>query len=267
MESIRIMITKRRPRKLFTLLLLYGMIGCLSFAGISNRATAESQIDPSVEFVEFWSDSESVFLFYPNLIKQVFLSIVDLKGNQRIAIKHINNEVLACTTGSNTFSACRLDQLKLIRRQKKMTRSIAVPANITRISGRPDKKDKNQYVLTIRWQPILFQPPIISVKDFYAYLGAAYDSKYYSLKKGLDQIQINPVFENKVSVVTSKARATNLLNLYRTPPVDFKDTFLFQVDAAHMRQIHHTANFDLHLKAVKVKINHLMFKTTKELLL
>ncbi len=87
------------------------------------------------------------------------------------------------------------------------------------------------------------------------------------MKKGLDQIQINTVFENKVSVITSKARAINLLNLYRTPPVDFKDTFLFQVDAAHMRRIYDTANFDLHLKAVKVKINHLMFQPTRELLL
>ncbi len=261
------MITKRRQKHLIKLLLFCGIVGCLSLTGISNRVTAESHIDPSVEFVEFWSDYESVFLYYPNLVKQIFLNIVDLKGNQRTATKHIKNEILSCEVGSNTLSECRLDQLKLIRRQKKISRNISVPVNITSISGRPYKKNKKKYVLTIRWQPILFQPPTISTKQFYSYLGAAHDSKYYSLKKGLDRIQINPVFENKVSVITSKARAINLLKLYRTPPADFKDAFLFRVDAAHMRQIYDTANFDLHLKTVKVKINHLMFQPTKELLL
>ena len=261
------MTTKRRQKHSLQLLLFCGIVACLSLAGISNRAAAESQIDPSVEFVEFWSDYESVFLFHPNLVKQVFLGIVDLKGNRRTATKHIKKEVLTCAVGSSTLSECRLDQLKLIRRQNKMSRSISVPVDITSISGRPYKKSKSRYVLTIRWQPILFQPPTISVRQFFTYLGAAHDSKYYRLKKGLDRIQINTVFENKVSVITSKARAINLLNLYRTPPADFKDTFLFQVDTAQMRQIYDTANFDLHLKAVKVKINHLTFQPTKELLL
>ncbi|MBT6499754.1 MAG: hypothetical protein HOK67_07605, partial [Deltaproteobacteria bacterium] len=159
------------------------------------------------------------------------------------------------------------DQLKLIRRQQKISNKITVPVNITSISGKPYKKSKSRYVLTIRWQPILFHPPVISVKNFCRYLGSANESKYYKVKKGLDQIQINPVFENKVSVITSKSRALNLLNLYRNPPADYKDTFLFQVDVAHMKQITNTAIFDLYLKATRVKINYLMFQTTKELLL
>lgn len=255
---------KFRPYRQF---LVCGIISCLLLTGLSTRTTAQSHIDPGVEFVEFWSDYESVFLFYPHLVEQIFLGIVDLKGNRKIAYRHIKNEVLSCKTGLVTLSECRLDQLKLNRKKEGFSSIFRAPANITHISGQPSQKDKNRYILTVRWQPVMFQPPLISVKKFFHYLGAADDSKYYTVKKKLDWIQINSHFENRVSLLTSKATAINLLNLYREPPTDFKDEFLFKVDMTDIKRVYNTANIDLHLKAVKVKLNHQIYLTTKELLL
>lgn len=226
---------------------------------------AQNRIDSKAEFVEFWSDHESIFLYHPNLVKQIFLGIIDLRGNHRTALRYINTEILSCSRGAETLSECRLDQLKLQRKAHKISRYISVPVNISGITGRRLKKDKHKYLMTIRWQPIMIKPPVIPVEDFYHYLGAAEESKYYRSKPRIYEIQINPQFEDTVTVITSKARARNLINLYRQPPADLKDTFIFRADSSSMRPNGITANFDLYMKAVKVKINHQIYRTTREL--
>ncbi|MFH2131386.1 MAG: hypothetical protein ABIK68_13505 [bacterium] len=259
--------TKVQPH-LFRLLLIGTFLGCLTFTGnYPLRAAAQPPIHPDVEFVEFWSNYESVFLFHPQLVQQIFLGIVDLKGNRQVATSHVIKEVLACTFGSNSLSESRLDQLKLAYRKQQVSSNYTVAVNITEMTGHPLKSDKNQYVLTIRWQPVVFEPPVLSVEAFYRYLGVASQSEYYSGKKGVDRIQINPLFQSRVSVRTSKATAINLLKIYRNPPTDYKDAFIFQLDKTEMNQVYNSANFDLHFKAVKVKINHSLFEPTKELML
>ncbi len=261
------MVSKRANKNLFKWLFPL-MICCCLVLIISRPSNSKAQpdINPNIAFVEFWSDYQSIFLYHPNLVKQVFMGIVDLKGNRRVARKYIKTEILSCKNGSGSLSECRLDQLKIERRKRKTSRYITVPVNITSIYGHPFKKDKSRYVLTISWQPEMLQPPVISIAEFYSYLGVANESKYYSGKKGLERIQINALFEDQVTIVTSKARAKNMLNLYHNPPSDLKDAFVFRVDAANVERYGSTANVDLQLKAVKVKINHLMYKTTKELL-
>jgi len=261
------MISERRNFHPYRRLIFYGIISCLLFTVLNTNISAQSHIDPDFTFIEFWSDYESVFLFYPQLVEEVFLNIIDLKGNQKVARKHIADEVLACKFGYTTLSECRLDQLKLNRKKEGFSNIYSIPANITHISAQPSQKDKNQYILSVDWLPVMFQPPVVSVKKFFHYLGAADNSKYYTLKQGLNSIQINSLFENRVSVITSKATAINLLKLYRDPPSDLKDEFMFEADMTDIKRVYDTANVDFHLKAVKIKLNHQVFLTTKELLL
>jgi len=261
------MISTRRKDNRFRWL-LFSVLGiCLLLMAITRQQVqAQPDIHPQAAFIEFWSDYESVFLFHPHLVKQIFFDIVDLKGNRRSSRKKINKEVLACTTGKGSLSECRLDQLKSERKKQKFSRTVTVHVNVTSIKGQPFKRDKSRYLLTIRWQPTMVQPPVMSVGDFFRYLGVASESKQYQAKKNLDHIQINTLFDDRVTIVTSKARAMNLLKLYRKPPGDFKDTFMFKANEINMKKVGRTANFNLHLKAVKVKINHLTFQTTKELI-
>ncbi len=249
---------------------LLSVVGCcllLTTTFTWRQVQAQPDIHPQAAFVEFWSDYESVFLFHPQLVKQIFLDIVNLKGNRRSALNSINKEVLSCTTGNKgALSKCRLDQLTLEWKKQKLSRTVAVHVNVTSIEGQPFKNDKSSYLLTIRWQPTMFQPPVMTVSEFFLYLGVASESKLYQAKKNLDHIQINPLFDDRVTIVTSKAKAMNILKLYRNPPVDFKDTFIFQANDINMKRVGRTANFNLHLKAVKITINHLMFQTTKELI-
>ena len=248
-------------------LLTLAVVGCLMLSAIGFReSVAQPDIDPNVAFVEFWSDYESIFLFHPHLVNQIFRGIVELKGNQRTASKYIRSEILSCASGSTALSECRMDQLNLERKKRRMSRYTIIPVNITSISSHRFKKDRSRLVLTVRWQPVMVKPPVMPVDDFYRYLGVADESKYYRGKKGLENIQINPLFEESVTVVTTRARAENILTLYNNPPADLKDSFVFRVDTVNMEQNGRTVNVDLNLKAVKVKINHLMFKTTKELL-
>ncbi len=263
------MISTRRKNNPFRWFLL-SLVGCclllLTTTITRQQVQAQPDIHPQAAFVEFWSDYESIFLFHPHLVKQIFFDLVNLKGNRRSALSLINKKVLSCTTGTGALSECRLDQLKLERKKLKFSRTVAVYANVTSIRGQPFKKDKSRYLLTIRWQPTMVQPPVMSVGEFFHYLGVASESKRYQAKKNLDHIQINPLFDDRVTIVTSKARAMNLLKLYRNPPSDFKDTFIFRASDINMKKVGRTANFNLHLKAVKVKINHLTFQTTKELI-
>lgn len=258
--------TKDNMRLSWSLLLVVILGSFLLTAAGPGSATAQSGIDPRVEFVEYWGDYKSVFLFHPPLVKQIFMSIVDLKGNRRIALKHINNEILSCKSGIAALSECRMDQLKLERRNMGISRYILVPINITSVTGHRFKKNKQKYVLTIKWKPLMIQPPALSVDDFFQYLGTADESRYYTAKKRLDQIQINPLFQDRVTIVTSRSRARNILRLYQTPPTDLKDALVFRVETAARVPNGSTASFDLHMKAVQVKINHQKFQTTKELL-
>lgn len=227
---------------------------------------AQPPIDPRVEFIEFWSDDRSIFLYHPPLLQQVLLGIVDLKGNHRSARRHINSEVLSCKKGAAALSECRMDQLNLERNKKGIARTISVPVNVSSISGHPLKTDQSQYVLTVSWQPPIVPPPVIPIEAFNDYLGIASESRYFKIKENLDHIQINPLFQDRVTIITKKRRAQNILTLYRTPPEDLRDAFIYRVDSVMMKPDGRTAHFDLYLKAVKIEINHLTFQTTKELL-
>ncbi|MCP4751766.1 MAG: hypothetical protein GY866_12790 [Proteobacteria bacterium] len=271
--------------------ILLGVLAVFFIMGNSHSLLAAKRRAVSdMEYPIFWSDYRNTFLYQPVLVKKVFWGIIDLKGNERIARKFIDDEVLGCRTGALVKSGCRIDQLRLDRKKKGISKYFNVPVNFTHVSKRRFRKDKRKSLLTLIWNPALIQPPILTVDAFFNYINAASSSKYYKVKKGLELIQLNSVFENKVEIVVDAVIAKNLIDLYCRPPTDirnratkrrkretpfhfncrpptdFRDSLTFHLDSSRMGRRLKTADLDLQMKAVKVMINHQVFEIPKDAL-
>jgi hypothetical protein len=222
----------------------------------------QSQARPAfkIEFSKFFSDHENILLYRPELIKEIFISIVDLKGNQAQSKKMIYSQVLACNADAGIAQGCRIDQLRLERKKIKMPKLVVIPVNFTRISARIFNKRKKR--LTINWNPELIHPPSITIEAFLDYVRAARESKFYSIRDDIVNLQINTLLQRKIDFVVENELAGNLLQIYKSPPSDFQDSITFAFDFMTTSKRFATHDCFLQFKAVSIKINQQTFKTT-----
>lgn len=216
------------------------------------------------EYTNFWSDYENVFVYRPSLVKQTFYNIISLKGKSTVARNHINSEILGCKPDSPTHSICRIDKLIRLKKKWQVKRYFEIPVNYSIVSIRKYFADKQKRILTISWQPALFQPPNIEVEKFLEYVGAAKDSPYYTVIPELKRIQYNPIFQKKVEIVVSTVIANNIFSLYQTPLTDYRDSLTFYLDSSSTDFRYQTRYINLNLKIKHLKINHQVFKVLKD---
>jgi hypothetical protein len=216
------------------------------------------------EYVNFWSDYKNIFLFQPKLVKTVFNEIIDLKSNNKAVRRLINYEVLGCQSEVSYNAGCRIDQLKLQRKKSKLSSRYTIPANFTGISFRPYKNQKTRSLVMLSWRPALFRPPLIEVDTFLDYINAARNSKIYTLKSGLEWVQIVPDFQKRIEIVVDRVMANNLMKIYQHPHNDFRDSIIFMLDSTHSARENGLSSTTLYLKAVSVKINHRIYRVQKD---
>jgi hypothetical protein len=207
------------------------------------------------EYDVFWRELENIFIYRPTLIRDIFYGVVDLKDDRTVAKSYIDFEVLGCPVNTETIPGCRIDRLRLERNRQKLTESFTIPVVFSEVTDRPYGGDPSKRIVTLRWSPILFQPPLVTTKRFFDYIGAAENSKYYQVQPELNRIQIVPRFQTVIELTMSIAAADNLMTLYRDPPRDFRDTLTFTPNVVRQHNERDLAVFGLEMKCVTVRIN------------
>jgi len=240
------------------------LIALLMVTFSSVQLSADDKEKTNQDYVTFWSDYKNILLFRPNLVKTVFTQIIDLKGNTRTARRIINYEVLGCRTEVSFNAGCRIDQLMLLKKNRNIPNQYTIPANFIGFSLHPYKFSKSKFVIRLSWRPALFKPPLIAVDEFLDYVNAARNSKIYGLKPGLERIQLIPNFQKHIEIVVNKVMAKNLMKLYEKPHLDLKDSITFVLDSTHNTRHYDISSFTLDLNAVKVKVNHQIYRVQKD---
>ncbi len=222
-----------------------------------SRAANEYRI----EYTKFFAEYENIFLFRPNLVRDVFFSIVELKGNQKTARKVINSQVLGCHTNTSINQGCRIDQLRLERKKLGIPNYVTIPVNFMRVSTRVFNKRKKR--MTLQWNPEILQPPTISVDEFLSYVTAARESRHYKVDPNIIEFQFNTLLERKIDIIVENELAANLLDLYQSPPADKQDAITFAFDFVSTSERFGTRDINIQLRAVAIRINQQRFKTVQ----
>ncbi|MBU2515092.1 hypothetical protein KJ966_27545 [bacterium] len=247
--------------KLKTVKNTFGFIAL--FLIMLHVSTIQSKADGFLlrDYNTYFSEFDNILLYKPGFIKDIFHGLIDLKGNATNSKNHINFEVLGCFPDSRIDQACRIDQLTRKRRTLGIRSTFEIPLDFTHISARNYNKQKK--IVSIKWKPDLITPPHMSVKDFLTYLNAAEDSKYYSLKKGIDRIQLNAVFDREANIIIENSFSDNLLKLYQLPKTDKRDSLIFAFDYIVPSIRNNTVHFFIHFKVNTVIINHQTFTASE----
>jgi hypothetical protein len=157
--------------------------------------------------------------------------------------------------------------LRLERQRRQLSESFTIPVNFSEISVREHGGDRRKRIVTLRWSPVLFPPPLITITDFFHYIGAAENSRYYQAYPDLNRIQIVPSFQSVIEITMTRTAAENLMVLYRDPPQDFRDTLTFMPGEIRRKHDPDLAVFKLELKCVTVKINQITHAVPEDRLL
>ncbi|MBU3916006.1 hypothetical protein KKA14_10770, partial [bacterium] len=216
--------------KIKKFLFIFIVISNLLVEPVSCLTLSEDSLEkPNLEYTVFFADMENIFLYRPHLIENVFQGIIELKGDKTSSRRYINRNVLGCISGSHENQACKIDKLRLRRKKLGISNKFTIPVNFSHIETRALNKSKK--IITLFWSPELFQPPSVSVEAFLKYINAASDSKYYVLEKGINQIQLNTIFDNRIVIVIENRLAKNLIDLYEPAPKDKKDSLTCVFDS------------------------------------
>ena len=225
----------------------------LFVAVMSFTGPVHSQEQYPIEYTEFLTKAENVFLFHPELVRDVFYSLIDLKGNRATARNRINRDVLGCRRYIEGNRGCRIKKLKMEQKAQGLTGSLEVPVNFTYVQATRHTRTKQR--IHLRWRPELIKPPAISLQDFLEDVWAAKESKYFKFKQGIERIQLNPILERDIYFVTDNRMADSLVGVYKQLPTDKQDSITFIFDYSVPTKRHITMDFFVHLKADKVIMN------------
>jgi len=226
--------------------LLSPSISALTFDNQTNR------------YASFFEESQNYFLTQPLLIKKLFYELSSLKGNPRVSRRIINREIFGCPEGGRAVSNCRLDRLRIERKQKGISYWVTLPVNFTKLSTQP--YSKSRVLLTLSWRADLFQPPVFTTQYFLEYINAQWDSKYYTVDRNTSYLQLSASFEEQVTILLSKKIANNLLKLYSSPIRDYRDRITLRYDASSFIKEDGVGYLKTYWKAKLLRINHLRFK-------
>ncbi len=233
------------------------IVALCSIALNINMVQAKTDSFLMHDYETYFSEFDQILLYKPDFIKDVFHGLINLKGKPSNSRNYINYEVLGCHSDSRINQACRITQLSRKRRALGIKSTIEIPLDYTNISARYYNKYKK--VVTLKWKPALITPPHMSLNSFLTYLNAAEDSKYYRLKKGIDRIQLNILFEREVNVIIENSLSNNLSKLYQQLKTDKRDSLTFVFDYLTSSIRNNTIHYFIHFKIKKVKINHQSF--------
>lgn len=225
----------------------------LFVAVMSFTGPVHSQEQYPIEYTEFLTKAENIFLFHPELVRDVFYSLIDLKGNRSTARNRINRDVLGCRRYIEGNRGCRIKKLKMEQKAQGLTGSLEIPVNFTYVQATRHTRTKQR--IHLRWRPELIKPPAISLQDFLEDVWAAKESKYFKFKQGIERIQLNPNLERDIYFVTDNRMADSLVGVYKQLPTDKQDSITFIFDYSVPTKRHITMDFFIHLKADKVIMN------------
>ncbi len=214
-----------------------------------------------IEYTNFLSEAENIFLLHPNVVKDIFFDLVELKGNPKTAKMRINSDVLGCKVGVKSNRGCRIGKLKLEQKKQNIPRQLIVPVNFTHISA--SKESSRKMRVHLSWRPEFVEPPAISLEQFLEDIWAAKESQYFKVKKGIERIQLNTTLDRDIYFITDNSMANSLVNVYKQLPIDKNDTITFDFDYTVSSKRYITMDYFIHLKAVSVFINHQVFTTTE----
>ena len=231
------------------------------FLMLSIPIYCSSATKSQIEYTKFFAEYENIFQYRPQLVKDIFFSIVELRGNKAVARKNIDHQVLGCYPDSGIDQGCRIERLQQERKKRGIPQKLVLPVNFTHLSERIyDKKKKR---LTLQWNPDLIQPPVISVDNFLEYITAARESKYYKVLSGIDLLQLNTLFEQKLEIIIENELAANLLDLYEQPRTDFQDSVTIAFDFLTTGKRFNIMDCTMQFKVVEININHQNFRTSQ----
>ncbi|MCP4296989.1 MAG: hypothetical protein GY786_15405, partial [Proteobacteria bacterium] len=118
----------------------------------------------------------------------------------------------------------------------------------------------SKYLLELNWSAVQYLPPVLSTGEFFEYINAQKDSRFFKRKEEIKLIQINAEFEEDISFAVPKKTALNLTKLYQVPKEDFKDRIYLHYDSATIFYSEGIEYLRTHWKAYMVKINHQRLK-------
>ncbi len=216
-----------------------------------------SQEQYPIEYTDFFTKAENIFLMHPELVRDVFFGLIELKGNRSTARSRINSDVLGCRNYIKGNKGCRIKKLKMEQKASGLTGSLEIPVNFTYVKASRHTRAKQR--IHLRWRPELIKPPAVSVQDFLNDVWAAKESKYFEIKKGIERIQLNPVLERDIYFITDNRMANSLVGVYKKLPTDRQDSITFIFDYSIPTKRHITMDFFIHLKADKVIMNKQVF--------
>lgn len=212
----------------------------------------------TIEPTEFFREYENIFVYRPNLIKDVFYAIMEIRGNPSQSRSFINRDVLGCYPEARIHQGCRIDKLQQLQKEQQIPRYLKIPVTFTSVESK--SFTRNERILVLKWKPEWIQPPSLTTEQFLDYIRSAVDSRYYSLKPGIERIQLNPLFEKEIHIILDKKITDNLVELYKHVDPDSKDAIIYTFDFVTASRRNLTMDLFIQFRAVHVEINHQTYK-------
>jgi len=243
---------------------IYSIIFFLVFilVGIQHSGSATPQQEPAIDYHRIFSDSNNIFSLDPNIAKEIFFELAILSGNKKAAKKRINQEIFSCKEGNRDRSYC--NHVRNSRKELKENLLVHIVAkNVESYSQGRLKKRKR---LSLQWQPETWLPPKITPDEFFAYLGAAKNSKLYRLDDQILEIQMVVNFPRRIDLILDHKLADNIVNLYRN---SFKtnDWINLFLDSISISKVDGTLTLILDFKVKKLSINNMLLDAESDYVL
>ena len=255
----------------------YKYIGCfiscllLLIAGWPQLWAQENKT--KIEYSEFFSEYQNFYLFRPEFIKKTFWGLATLKNPKTTTKKIVEKKVFRCYQ-SDLNSSCYYDQFLNDQKISQIPKIIIVPVVFSKISAQNLGNKRNRIYLS--WEPESFNSPILDTSLFLRKANLAENSRYYNINPAIKKIKFNLVFPKTLSFVLDRKSTKSLIEvgkickqrkcaqvksgLYKNIPDDYQDKLYFSYKETDYSFSESIISINMHLKAVKVKLNHQIYK-------
>lgn len=226
-----------------------------------------------IGYAEFFSEYQNFYLFHPEFVKKTFWGLASLK-NPKITTKRIVEKKVFQCHQSDLMGSCYYDQFLNDQKINQIPKVIIVPVVFSKISALSVSKNKSRVFLS--WEPKSFNTPIFDTSLFLKNANLAENSRDYNINPAIKRIKLNLVFPNELSFVMDKRSARSLIEvekqceerkctqltsgIYKNIPNDYKDKLYFRYKETDYSLSDSIISINMHLKAVKVKLNHQTYK-------
>ena len=230
--------------------------------GFQQIGTASPKQESTIDYPNFFSDSNNIFSIDPKIAKEIFFELAILLGNKKVAKSKIDQKFFSCRGANRNRAYCS----HLKKNQKSLKDNLVIPIIAKNVESYRQGRLKKRKRLSLQWQPKTWLPPKISPKEFLDYLGAANNSKYYRLDDQILDIRLVVNFPRRIDLILDRKLADNIVDLYGNPfkTNDWINLFL---DSISISKVDGTLILNLDFKVKKLSINNLLLDAEPDYIL